>query len=192
MLGLEALVALIVKHGLLILAPIAVIEGPIVTVIAAWLASQNILDLWSVIVIVMLANVVGDLGRYAIGRWGINRMPESWLDRMGLNRLRLRVIARHFRRHGVRTLLMGKATQVVIGPVLVAAGVARMPVWKFVWVTFIGTVPTSLIYVAVGYIFGSAYQQIDNWIGRATLVGIVVVGLAALVYWQRKRAARSE
>ncbi|WP_244271050.1 hypothetical protein [Thioclava nitratireducens] len=69
MIGLETLTALMAKHGLAVIAPIAVLEGPIVTVIAAWLASQNLFSVWSVSVIVILADVVGDVGfiRWADG-----------------------------------------------------------------------------------------------------------------------------
>ena len=45
MIGLETVTALIAKEGLAILAPIAMLEGPIVTVIAAWLASRGLLDI---------------------------------------------------------------------------------------------------------------------------------------------------
>ena len=49
---------LISNYGIAILAPLAVIEGPIVTIIAAYLASQSLLRLSDVIVCVILAKRV--------------------------------------------------------------------------------------------------------------------------------------
>lgn len=188
MFGLETVVALIAKHGLIILAPIAVLEGPIATVIAAWLASQNLLSIWGVMIIVVLANLVGDLGHYAIGRWGLDRLPQRWRDRLGLNRARLLGLRKHFRSFGVRTLLVGKFTQVAIGPILVAAGLGRMNIWKFTWVAFLATIPTSLVFVALGYTFGSAYSRIDGWIGRLALIGGGLLVFGGLIYFMWKRS----
>ena len=80
MFGLETVTALIAKNGLAIVAPIAVLEGPIVTVIAAWLASRGLLDVWSVSVVVILADLFGDVLFYALGRWGLHRLPLRWRD----------------------------------------------------------------------------------------------------------------
>ena len=140
------------------------------TVIAAWLASNRILDLWSVIVVVVLADVIGDLGYYALGRWGLHRLPKPWRDRLGLNRARLYILARHFRNHGTRTLLLGKFTQAFGAPVLIAAGLGKLPIWKFTWVNFLATIPKSLVFVAIGYSIGAAYSRIDDWMGRASLL----------------------
>ena len=48
MIGPETLAALIARHGLAIVAPVALVEGPIVTVIAAWLASRGLFPVWAV------------------------------------------------------------------------------------------------------------------------------------------------
>ena len=66
MIGLETVTLLLSKHGLALLAPIAVIEGPIVTVIAAWLANRGMFDIWSVSVVVILADAVGRITSYNV------------------------------------------------------------------------------------------------------------------------------
>ena len=60
--------ALIKAHGLLLLTPLAVIEGPIVTVIAAYLARLNYFSLLTVIVVVIMADLIGDICFYLLGR----------------------------------------------------------------------------------------------------------------------------
>ncbi|GKY86527.1 DedA family protein [Sinisalibacter aestuarii] len=186
MFGLETVAAVLAKHGLVVLAPIAVLEGPIVTVIAAWLASQGLFSLWSVALVVILADLVGDFLLYSIGRWGLNGVPDRWLGRLGLNRPRLDRLAAHFEEKGGRTLLFGKLTHSAGAAVLVAAGLARMPAFRFGWVNLAATVPKSLVFVALGYGFGSAYARIDNWISRVSLVllAIIVVGGAAWLFYR--------
>lgn len=189
MFGLEAVAAILAKHGLVVLAPIAVLEGPIVTVIAAWLASQGLFNLWSVALVVVIADMVGDYLLYALGRWGLHRMPASWRDRLGLKRQRLEQLAMHFSKKGGRTLLLGKLTHSAGAAVLVAAGLARMPAFRFGWINLAATVPKSLIFVALGYGFGSAYARIDNWISRVSLVLLAVIAVVGVV-WLLQRAVR--
>ena len=189
MFGLETVTALIAKNGLAIVAPIAVLEGPIVTVIAAWLASRGLVDVWSVAIVVILADLFGDVLFYALGRWGLHRLPLRWRYRMGLSRGRLAQVAGHFKDRGGRTLVFGKLTHSAGAAVLVAAGLARMPMLKFFWVNLLATIPKSLFFVVIGYAFGAAYSQIDDWIARASLLllGLLVMGG---IIWFLKRAAR--
>jgi len=189
MFGLEAVTALIAKHGLAVVAPVAILEGPIVTVIAAWLASQGLFDIWSVAIVVILADLVGDFALYGLGRGGLHRLPEPWRARLGLKRERLDALAAHFDEKGGRTLLLGKITHSAGAAVLVAAGLARMPALRFGWINLAATVPKSLLFVTIGYGFGAAYARIDNWISRASLIllGLIVLAGVALAFNRTNR-----
>ena len=196
MIGLETIVALASAHGLVLVAPLAVIEGPIVTVIAAWLASRYILDVRAVAAVVIAADVVGDLTLYALGRWGLHRLPKRWRDRLGLNRARLLGLAKHFRAQGTRTLVIGKLTHSAGAAILVAAGLAKLRLWRFFWVNLLTTIPKSLFFVGLGYSIGAAYARIDNWISRASLVlggALILVGVLWLLSrWARRSRETSE
>lgn len=181
--------ALVAKHGLAVVAPIAVLEGPIVTVIAAWLASRGLFPLWAVALVVIVADLVGDLLFYGLGRWGRGYLPARLLDRFGLGADRLEALAGHFERKGGRTLLFGKLTHSVGFAVLAAAGAGRMKLGQFLWFNLLGTVPKSLFFVGLGYGFGTAYVRIDNWISRLSLVLLAVI-LAGGASWFLVRRAR--
>ncbi|MEX1660715.1 DedA family protein [Thioclava sp. 15-R06ZXC-3] len=187
MIGLETLTVLMAKHGLAVIAPVAVLEGPIVTVIAAWLASQHLFSVWSVSAVVILADLVGDMGLYALGRWGLHRLPARWRDKLGLNSERLERNGQHFRDKGVRTLLFGKWTHSAGGPVLVAAGVGRMNIWVFAATNLIATIPKSLLFVALGYQLGAYYGSIDSWITRASLIALGAILLGVTIWYFRRK-----
>jgi membrane protein DedA with SNARE-associated domain len=180
MVTLGTITALMAKYGLAVVAPIAVVEGPIVTVIAAWLASQGLMSLWAVAAVVIAADLVGDFGFYAAGRWGLTRLPQGLRRRIGLSRDRLQSLTGHFTQHGGRTLLLGKITHSAGFAVLAAAGMAKMPLGRFFWFNLLGTVPKSLFFVGLGYGFGSAYASIDDWITKVSLgLGVIIVVLVA-------------
>ena len=190
MVGLEVVTALLAKYGLVLVAPIAVLEGPIVTVIAAWLATRGFFPLWALALVVIAADLIGDLLFYALGRWGRGVLPPRLLDRFGLGAARLDALAAHFEVKGGRTLLFGKFTHSIGFAVLVAAGAGRMKLGQFLFFNLLGTVPKSLFFVALGYGFGAAYARIDHWISRASLVMLAVIVAFAASWFLYRKARR--
>ena len=125
--SLDLIYNLLPHYGYLLLFPIAVIEGPIITIIAAFLASQGYLNIAVVYLVVVVADLVGDLLYYLIGRLGKQPMIKWWEKRLGLTQARLNRLKEHYISHGGRTLLIGKLTHSVGFIVLIAAGAAEMP-----------------------------------------------------------------
>ena len=187
MVGIDTIVPLIQSHGLLLLAPFAVLEGPIVTVIGAYLARLGFLNVTGVFLVVVLADLVGDTLLYELGRAGPRFLPARWLARIGLGEDRLVALTEHFRFRGGRTLVIGKLTHSAGILVLVAAGASRMNYVQFLWYNLVGTVPKSLFFLVVGYTLGYAYTSIDSWIFRASIFLLVLLVLAGLFWLLRHR-----
>jgi membrane protein DedA with SNARE-associated domain len=183
---LDGVIQLVQAHGLLLLAPLSVLEGPIVTVIAGYLASLGLLNTAGALAVVVAGDLVGDALLYLAGRKGIRRMPQRWRDRLGLNAGRVEALTDHFGMHGGRTLVIGKLTHSAGAAVLVAAGAARMPVGAFLWWNFVATLPKSAAFLALGYAFGAAYAQIDAWIFRVSLILLAALAVGAALWWRRR------
>jgi membrane protein DedA with SNARE-associated domain len=186
MVALEAVIALLQSHGLWLLAPLSVLEGPIVTVIAGYLSSLSILNTAGAFVIVVLGDLVGDSILYLVGRHGMDRVSPRWRRRLGLNEDRVAALSDHFGTHGGRTVVFGKLTHSAGAAILVAAGAARMPFGAFLGYNFLATLPKSAAFLALGYGFGSAYAQIDVWIYRVSLVLLALVAVAGVIWWRRR------
>lgn len=186
MVTLDAVIQLIQTHGLVLLAPLSVLEGPIVTVIAGYLASLGLLPAGGALAVVILGDLVGDALLYLAGRKGIKRMPQRWRDRLGLNAARIEALSDHFGARGGRTLVIGKLTHSAGAAILVAAGAARMPVAAFLGWNLVATLPKSAAFLALGYGFGAAYAQIDAWIVRVSFVLLVLLVAAGAFWWRRR------
>ncbi len=170
------------SYKYLFLFPIVVIEGPIVTVIAGFLSSLGHLNIFIVYAVIVLGDVVGDSLYYAIGFYGRLGFVERWGRFLGMTKERVVKIENHFKNHVGKTLITGKLTHFAGAVILVAAGVARVPYWRFVWYNFLPTIPKSLAFLLLGYYFGKAYQQIDQYFDYATLAILAVCVLAVVVY----------
>jgi membrane protein DedA with SNARE-associated domain len=129
---------------------------------------------------------VGDAVLYGIGRSGMGVLPETWRRTIGADERRMTTLAEHYRQKGGRTLLLGKLTHSLGFAVLMAAGVARMPLRTFLGYNLMGTVPKTALFAAIGWSLGQAHASIDGWIGRASLA-LLVVATIALVAWFHHR-----
>lgn len=183
------LLSLISQHGIAVLAPIAVLEGPVVTLIAAWLASLGALVLWQVLICVILADLAGDCALYGLGRYGHSLLPARWQIKVGLTRRRLQRLSRAYRDKGGKILIIGKLTHAAGFALLIGAGAARMPFGRFLAANMVATVPKSLALTAVGYLAGAAYGQIANGIYWLSLALIALLALALLARHRRREAA---
>ena len=181
------LAAVIAEYGIAILAPLAVVEGPIVTIVAAYMASLKLLDLGNVILCVIIADVVGDCILYAMGRGLLDWLPLSIRRKFGVSRRRMAQMIRTFRDNGVRLLVIGKLTHAVGFAVLFAAGAARMPFLTFVLANLLATIPKSLILVAIGYMFGSAHAVMAEWFSVGSVIVLGLMAATLLVLWYRSR-----
>lgn len=185
-----ALAHLLQTYGLALLFPIAILEGPIVTVIAAYFARLGYLNIFAVYGVCVLADLVGDAGFYALGRAGPRFLPAHWLARIGGDEARLAALVAHFKAKGGRTILIGKVTHSAGFLVLLAAGAARMRFWSFLWYNLVGTVPKTLFFTIVGYTIGHAYASINGYIGKVSVVMLVALGAAALLWFIHSRGRK--
>lgn len=187
MFELQTIEALIKSYGLILLMPLAVIEGPIVTVIAAYLARLGYFNLSAVCMMVIIADLIGDAGFYALGNRLVktHREPPRWLTRLGLNRVRLKILIDNFATRGGRIVVIGKLTHTAGVAVLLAAGMARMPFWSFLFYNLLATIPKSLFFVAIGYSFGHLTEQVNGWIAIGSLCLFVLLA-TGLFLWIRR------
>jgi membrane protein DedA with SNARE-associated domain len=180
---MEALQHAVAVYGYVALLPLAVIEGPAVTVFAAFLAAQGLLDVGVVYAVVVLGDLLGDVLYYVAGRFLLQRLVtwhSAWALRL---RHRVGVLAQRVRARAGAMLLFGKLTHSAGFAVLLAAGAAHVPVRRFLAYNLLGTLPKSLLFVVIGYWFGRLYIAMQGDLRIAGVIGFVlasfVLALAA-------------
>ena len=180
--------ALVQAHGLWLLAPLAVIEGPIVTAGAGWLAKLGVFAVVPVYLVCLAGDLVGDAIWYWIGRLGPKALPGRWLMRLGMTRVRRGALMDHYADKGAKTLLFGKLTHTTGLPIMLAAGMAKMPFGAYLWWNLVGSLPKTAALVAVGWFLGQAMDSVDQWLWRLTVALGVLAILTGLWMWRRRYA----
>jgi len=187
---LQQIILLLTAYKYLFLFPIAVIEGPIITVIAGFLSSLGILNIFIAYAIVVAGDIVGDSMHYAFGYYGGQGFVKRWGRFLGITSERVEQLEKHFEKHAGKTLIIGKLSQVVGAVVLVAAGIARVPFRKFIWYNFIATLPKSLILLLIGYYSGESYVKISSYLDYTAIGTVVAAVIFIVIYFMMRRLSK--
>ncbi len=181
---LNLVVKLVIEYKYLILFPVAVIEGPVIAIIAGFLAARGFINFLTAYLVLMLADLVGDTLYYAVGRYGGRRFIQRWGKYIGLKPERLAATERHFELHPKKTLLFGK-TQAWGSLILVAAGVAKMRYRYFLSINIAATIIKTCIFVILGFYFGQIYATLNSYLGYVNLI-LFAIGLAVIFYFFKR------
>lgn len=187
---LQQIILLLTAHKYLFLFPVAVVEGPIITVIAGFLSSLGIFNIFIAYAVVVVGDIVGDIFHYALGYYGGQRFVKRWGRFLGITSERVEQLEKHFEKHTGKTLIIGKLAQVVGAVVLVAAGIARVPFRKFVWYNFIATLPKSLILLLIGYYSGESYVKISSYLDYTAIGTVVAAVIFIVIYFMMRRLSK--
>jgi membrane protein DedA with SNARE-associated domain len=170
------------------------IPSELILPLSGYLASRGRMSLAAVVIGATLGSLAGALALYwagaALGQKRLRRLAERTplVEVDDLER------AEHwFDRHGGLAVLIGRVVPVVRSLVSVPAGVERMPLWRFVIYTIVGSGVYNLVLIGLGYVLGSRWQTVEqysNYLNYAIYAAIVVaVGLFALKRVRRRRAS---
>lgn len=204
------LIPLLQNHGLLIIfltmtAESACIPIPseIVVPYGGFLAAQGHTELWLVIVVSTLANLLGSGIAYVVGRYGGRTLFLKYGRYVLISSHHLDKADRWFERRGELTVFFTRMMPGVRTFISLPAGIARMKVWKFLLYSLIGSVPWNGAMAYLGWAAGKAAGE-DPWGNLQAqfsrynhifyiVLAVVVVALIAwgVWHWRRNRPGRT-
>lgn len=179
---LDQVSGLIELYTYFALFPLVVVEGPIVSIIAGVFVHARLLNPFITYLVIVIGDVVGDIIWYGIGRSSrgiIARVGHL----VGFRKTRFDGIDKHFEVHSKKTIFFGKFAIGAEVPILVAAGVAKLPFGEFFVATLVPTMIKTVVFLAIGYYFGGAFEVIDKLLNNKFLSGIIVAVLAIVFYF---------
>jgi membrane protein DedA with SNARE-associated domain len=189
--GFQGTVQWILQHGYPLLFIVMLIEGPVVTAAAAFAAALHYMNVWIVLLLSVLANFIPDLVYYAIGYWGRENFINRYGHYIGITPERVAATEKLAEAHSGKSLFIIKMVPLLATPGLILVGATRMDLKKYALWSIAIIIPSSLIYLLVGYYFGAAYDTIEHYLNLGIYVVIAAAAMVgALAYAQRRYAFR--
>ena len=179
---------------------VAPIPSEVILPMAGWKVSQSAADAsvlepltgvgWSFLLAVVFATVgslIGALVGYAIGAWGGRPLLDRYGSYVGIGAGDLDRADRWFERWGSWAVFLGRMVPLVRTFVSYPAGIARMPLGRFILFSTLGSLPWNAALIGAGFVVGENYTQIEAALKPFEyLIYAVVIGLVVLVVvrWQ--------
>jgi membrane protein DedA with SNARE-associated domain len=136
-----------------------------------------------------LGNLIGSLLAYAVGAWGGRPLLLRYGRYVLISRHEVEQAERWFARYGDGAVLTSRVLPVIRTFISLPAGIARMNLWRFAILTFVGSLPWSLGLAWAGFLLGEHWERVRDWMRPADIPILIV--LVALVAWYIYRRVRA-
>ncbi|MES2225386.1 MAG: DedA family protein [Patescibacteria group bacterium] len=179
-------------YGFVLIA--AIIEGPIMFFLCGFLVRLGVLSLIPAFISLMAGDLIGDTLWYLVGyRYG-RRFIHRFGKYVSITEEKIEQATVIFKTHHDRILVISKITN-GFGfaiPVLVTAGLTKLPFRKFFIFNFAGEIVRALLLVGGGYFFGAWYSQIDTWVGRVGLGFALILTVVVFIQFGRYLSKKAQ
>lgn len=156
------------------------------------LAAAGRLNFVAVVLTASVANLIGSLIAYAVAaRWGTPLLlgPGRFV---GIRRHHVEIADRWFSRYGLLAVLIGRVLPVVRTYISFPAGLARVPIGRFMILTLVGALPWNFALALAGYTLGRNYESLATFIERGGYVLALAVLVVLVLWWLRGRREEAE
>ncbi|TAM58793.1 MAG: DedA family protein [Chloroflexota bacterium] len=141
---------------------------------------------WAVVLAATVGNTLGSVIAYGIGAWGGRPFLERYGRYLLIREHELDLAERFFDRYGAATAFFSRLLPVVRTFISFPAGVARMPLWRFIAYSAAGGLLWSIVLVWAGVQLGERWVQIRRALEPFdALIAIAIVAAVVLFIWWR-------
>jgi membrane protein DedA with SNARE-associated domain len=179
---MDHIVYLLTQYKYLLLFPLAIVEGPIVAVIAGFLCTNGFLNPLLAYSVIVLGDIIGDSICYSMGRWGVPKFIKKIGFRFGLNPKSINRARIYFDSNPARTVSLSKITLGIGVAGIYLAGNARIPYRKFIRICLITSLIQYIFYIGIGLLFGEAYIQINHYLNYVASI-FIIAAFASILYF---------
>lgn len=166
-----------------------VLPGETAVLLGGYLAYKKTISLPILLIIVVAGAVGGDACGYLVGRRFGPRIRTSRIG-IKIGEERWMSSEQFLVRRGGPAILIGRWVGVLRAMIPVAAGMARMPLRRFIPWTTAGAASWAVVCVLLGYRAHDGIKSIERVLGRAGLILFAAVIVTLLIAYQLRGRRR--
>ena len=185
---MEYLILLLTKYRYFILFPLAILEGPILAVLAGFLCMRGLLNIWIVFPVILLGDMIGDSICFAFGKWGIPGFIRRTIYKIGFDPVRLERAKKLLAMHPRTTIPLSKLALGVGVFGIYLIGNSGISYQQFIRICLLTSFFQYLIYLGIGIFFGQAYALINQYLNyTASILIILLLAVGVFIFIQSMR-----
>lgn len=176
------LIPFIEIHGYIVLFLIMIFEGPIITYIGAFLASQGVFNIYTILLLSIFGYVIPDTVLFFLGRYSRTKTLERIANFFGLNEKRMEKIERGFSKHAGKSIVSLKLIPGLSVPGIMLAGFSKVSFKRFFIISTILNVIFGVIFTLLGFYSGIAVETILRYLRLEKIILIILAFLIIILY----------
>ena len=177
-----AIINLLLTYKYFIVIPLAIIEGPILTVICGFLITLGYFNFWVIYIIMAIGDIIGDAFIYYVGYAG-----KRYLKYFKVSEERLETAKQYFKDNHNKAMITSKLVHGIGFVGIIAAGALHVPYKKFFRTCAAVSFIQSMILLIIGVFFGHAYVAIGKYLSDYAAIVSVALLVFFLFYFLKKR-----
>ncbi|MCB5184596.1 DedA family protein [Methylobacillus gramineus] len=161
------------------------LPSEIIMPFAGFLVFKGEMTLWGVALAGAVGCVLGSIPAYYLGMFGGRPLVEKYGKWVLISHHDLHLADRWFAKYGDIIIFIGRMLPAVRTFIAFPAGVARMPMGKFIAYTFAGSLLWCYLLAYAGMKFGQHWEALEVYFHQFHIV-LVVVGVIFAVWYIRR------
>lgn len=181
---LRQIIGFFIKYKYQAIFPVAVLEGPIITIISGFLVSRGRLALIPALFVVFFGDVFSDTIFYLSGKGG--RYIIKYLKFLHISEEKLKRLENQFASSPWKTMIVAKVSYGLGTVFMIASGASRMSWKKFLEYMMSLDFIRSSILLAIGFYFGKAAIHIGPTYLKYYITAVVILLPTAYYIYNRR------
>ncbi|WAH35430.1 DedA family protein [Alicyclobacillus dauci] len=163
------------------------IPSEVIMPLGGYLAFAGHLNLWMVIIMGTLGNVVGSLIAYFVGSYGGRPLLNRYGKYVRLSERHLQLAEVWFARRGAWAVFVGRLLPAIRTFISLPAGIGKMPLGRFTLLTALGSLPWVAVLSFAGFKLGQNSSTIQHDMHLLTYLAIILVVAFVVYVWSRRK-----
>ncbi len=168
--------------GIMLGLMIEVIPSEIVLAYGGYLVHQGHIHFIGAVIFGVIGGVIAQLFIYWIGRYGGRPILEKYGKYILIQKKHIDVSEAWFLKYGSGVIFTARFIPVARHAISIPAGMAKMPVSRFLVLTTLAVIPWSILFVYLGMLLGEQWQHVDEKAGPY-IMPILLGALALLIVY---------
>ncbi|AIG80124.1 DedA family protein [Amycolatopsis japonica] len=159
------------------------IPSELVLPLAGFSASQGTFTLMEALVWTTFGSVAGAIIVYYLGLLLGRDRTRRWMAKIPLVKASdFDKTEAWFKKHGTKAVFFGRMVPIFRSLISLPAGIERMPFWRFLTLTTLGSLIWNTVFVLAGYALGESWHLVEEYAGFFQYFVIAAVAIALTLF----------
>lgn len=140
-----------------------------------------------ILVAIVSGNLIADMVWYNLGRYFQLERIKRFAHRLKLDLQLMDDISREIQKHAPRFLFMAKLTFGLPVPSLIATGLSKVPVRRWIGMLVLAELIRSSVFVTLVFLYASAIDQASREMQSILLTMTAFVVISGMIWWKRRK-----